>query len=66
VYLRDEKTLMVLVPGQPDYEMVPVKENIFNFKALSGYSVQFEKDEKGKVTSMSFIQPNGTFKAKRK
>lgn len=66
VYLRGEKTLMVLVPGQPDYEMVPVKENIFNFKALSGYSVQFEKDEKGNVTSMSFIQPNGTFKATKK
>jgi CubicO group peptidase (beta-lactamase class C family) len=66
VYLRGEKTLMVLVPGQPDYEMVPVKENMFNFKALSGYSVQFEKDEKGNVTSLSFIQPNGTFKAKRK
>lgn len=66
VYLRGEKTLMVLVPGQPDYEMIPVKENIFNFKALSGYSVQFEKDEKGNVSSMSFIQPNGTFKAKRK
>jgi hypothetical protein len=39
---------------------------MFNFKALSGYSVQFEKDEKGSVTSLSFIQPNGTFKAKRK
>ncbi|MBX9782103.1 MAG: serine hydrolase [Chitinophagaceae bacterium] len=66
VYLRGEKTLMVLVPGQPDYEMVPVKENVFNFKVLSGYSVQFEKDDKGNVTSLSFIQPNGTFKAKRK
>jgi CubicO group peptidase (beta-lactamase class C family) len=66
VYIRNEKTLMVLVPGQPDYEMIPIKENVFNFKVLSGYSVQFEKDEKGNVTSLSFIQPNGTFKAKRK
>jgi CubicO group peptidase (beta-lactamase class C family) len=66
VYLRGEKTLMVLVPGQPDYEMVPVKENVFNFKALSGYSVKFEKDDKGNVTSLNFIQPNGTFKATRK
>ena len=66
VYLRGEKTLMVLVPGQPDYEMIPVKENVFHFKILSGYSVQFEKDEKGNVTSLSFIQPNGTFKATRK
>lgn len=66
VYLRGEKTLMVLVPGQPDYELVPVKENTFNLKILSGYSVKFEKDEKGNITSLSFIQPNGTFKAQRK
>jgi CubicO group peptidase (beta-lactamase class C family) len=66
IYIKGEKTLMALVPGQPDYELVPVKENVFNLKVLSGYSVQFEKDEKGNVTSLSFIQPNGTFKAKRK
>lgn len=66
IYIKGEKTLMALVPGQPDYELVPVKENIFNLKIISGYSVKFEKDEKGNVTSLSFIQPNGTFKAKRK
>jgi hypothetical protein len=66
VYIRNEKTLMVLVPGQPDYELVPVKENLFNFKIISGYSVRFDKDEKGEVTALSFIQPNGTFKANRK
>jgi CubicO group peptidase (beta-lactamase class C family) len=66
VYIRGEKTLMVLVPGQPDYELVPVKENMFNLKIISGYSVKFEKDEKGNISSLSFIQPNGTFKAKRK
>lgn len=66
IYIKGEKTLMALVPGQPDYELVPVKENIFNLKVLSGFSVKFEKDEKGNVISLSFIQPNGTFKAKRK
>jgi CubicO group peptidase (beta-lactamase class C family) len=66
IYIKGEKTLMALVPGQPDYELVPVKENVFNLKILSGFSVKFEKDEKGNVTSLSFIQPNGTFKAKRK
>ena len=66
IYIKGEKTLMALVPGQPDYELVPVKENVFNLKVLSGFSVKFENDEKGNVTSMSFIQPNGTFKAKRK
>ncbi len=66
VYIKGEKTLVVFVPGQTDYELVPVKENVFNFKALPGFSVKFEKDEKGTVTSLSFIQPNGTFKGKRK
>ncbi len=66
VYIKGEKTLMVLVPGQPDYELLPVQENLFNLKIISGYSVRFEKDTNGKVTALYFIQPNGTFKAKRK
>ena len=66
VYIRGEKTLMVLVPGQPDYEMLPVKPDLFNFKAISGFSVRFEKNDAGEVTALYFIQPNGTFKATRK
>ncbi len=66
VYIRGDKTLMVLVPGQPDYEMLPVKPDLFNFKAISGFSVRFEKNDAGEVTALYFIQPNGTFKATRK
>jgi CubicO group peptidase (beta-lactamase class C family) len=65
-YLKGEKTLMVLVPGQPDYEMIPVKPDLFNFKAISGFSVRFEKNAAGEITALYFIQPNGTFKATRK
>ncbi|MEJ8842630.1 serine hydrolase [Lacibacter sp. H375] len=65
-YLKGDKTLMVLVPGQPDYEMIPVKKDLFNFKAISGFSVRFEKNDAGEVTALYFIQPNGTFKATRK
>ena len=66
VYIKDEKTLMVFIPGQPDYEVIPVKPDVFNLKILSGYSVKFDKDEGGKITALNFVQPNGTFKAKRK
>ena len=66
VYIKDDKTLMVLVPGQPDYEMLPVKKDVFNFKVISGYSVRFEKNDKDEITALYFIQPNGTFKATRK
>jgi CubicO group peptidase (beta-lactamase class C family) len=66
VYIQSEKTLMVLVPGQPDYELVPTRENEFDLKIAKGYSVKFEVDGKNIVQSMSFIQPNGTFKATKK
>ncbi len=64
-YLRGE-VLMVLVPGQPDYEMLPTGNHTFKFKALEGYSVRFETEADGKVGAMNFIQPNGTFRAARK
>lgn len=66
IFIKGDKTLMMFVPGQPEYELVPVKENIFNLKIASGFSVRFEKDDKGNVIALYSIQPNGTFKAKRK
>ncbi|HRP56501.1 serine hydrolase [Agriterribacter sp.] len=64
VYLK-EGTLFVFVPGQPEYETVPLGDHTFKLKVLEGYSVKFDVAD-NKVTGMSFIQPNGTFKAKRK
>ncbi len=66
VYVKDEKTLFVLVPGQPDYELVPVDTNKFMLKILSGYYVQFDVNDNGVTTGLSFLQPNGNFKAKKK
>jgi CubicO group peptidase (beta-lactamase class C family) len=66
VYIRGENTLMVLVPGQPDYELVPTKKDEFDIKVAKGYSVRFEVTDKNQVTSLSFVQPNGTFKANKK
>jgi hypothetical protein len=66
VYIRGENTLMVMVTGQPDYELVPSKTHEFNFKIIKGYSVKFDVNENGDVTALSFIQPNGTFKATKK
>lgn len=66
IYIRGENTLMVLVPGQPDYELVPTKKHNFDFKAMKGFSVRFDVDEKGVATGVSFVQPNGTFSGKRK
>jgi CubicO group peptidase (beta-lactamase class C family) len=66
VYIKGDKTLMVFIPGQTDYELVPAKENEFDLKIAKGYSVKFEVNEKKEVLSMTFVQPNGNFKATRK
>jgi hypothetical protein len=66
VYIKNDKTLYALVPGQPEYELVPVDKDKFGLKALSGYFIQFAMDDKGKVTDLTFIQPNGNFKAVKK
>lgn len=65
VYLKD-KVLFVAVPGQQDYETVVVDDHTFDIKVLKGFSVKFEVLPSKNVASMSFIQPNGTFLAKRK
>ena len=58
-------TLMVSVPGQPNYETVAVGNDTFNLVVAKGYGVKFTL-EKGKVTLLTFVQPNGNFTAKRK
>jgi len=65
LYIKDNK-LFLYVPGQPDYETLFMGNDIFNIKALNGYSLKFEGLEDGKTNSVSFIQPNGVFKASRK
>ncbi|NTS42414.1 serine hydrolase [Flavisolibacter sp. BT320] len=66
VYTKAGTTLYVFVPGQPEYELLPQEANKFALKAVSGYYVQFGLDEKGAVKELTFIQPNGNFKAVRK
>ena len=66
VYVKDEKTLYALVPGQPDYELVPIGNDKFALKVLSGYYLQFGPPGAEKITEATFIQPNGSFKAIKK
>ena len=66
VYIKDEKTLYVLVPGQPDYELVPVDKNKFAIKIAAGFYLQFEVNDKEETQSLTFVQPNGNFKATKK
>ena len=64
-YLKDD-ILYVFVPGQPEYELVAVGNNKFDFKKIPGYAVLFEMNDNGTTSSLTFKQPNGNFKATKK
>ena len=66
VYVKDGKTLYALVPGQPDYELIPIGNDKFALKVLSGFYLQFGPPGATTITDATFIQPNGSFKAKKK
>jgi len=66
IYTKGEKTLYMFVQGQPEYELVPIDKDKFSLKNMSGFSVQFNRNDKGEITELLSIQPNGTFKAKKK
>jgi CubicO group peptidase (beta-lactamase class C family) len=66
VEIKGEANLYLIVPGQPEYELIPIDINKFSIKILSGFTVQFNTDSKGRITELLSIQPNGTFKATRK
>ncbi|MDE3255522.1 MAG: serine hydrolase [Bacteroidota bacterium] len=64
-YIKNN-VLFVFVPGQPEYELVAVGNNKFDFKKIPGYAVLFEMNDKGTTSSLTFKQPNGNFKATKK
>lgn len=66
IYTKGGTTLYMFVQGQPEYELMPIDKDKFNLKNLSGFSVQFNRNEKGEVIELLSIQPNGTFKAAKK
>jgi hypothetical protein len=64
VYTKGDK-LYLFVPGQPEYELAYIGGNSFSFKSLTGFTLRFDTDDKGKIISLTSIQPNGKFTAKR-
>ncbi len=65
IFLR-ENSLILSIPGQPDYELVPYKGTEFKLKDLSGFSITFTIDAAESVTEAVITQPNGVFKASKK
>jgi len=66
VYIKDGKILYLFVPGQPDYELLPIDTHLFALRQLEGFKVEFIVDYQKNVKSLIFIQPNGRFEALKK
>ena len=57
-----ENALWASVPGQGDFELVPISPEAFSVKGMEGYKVHFEMDG-NKLLGLTSTQPNGTYKA---
>ncbi len=58
-------SLKLVIPGQPEFDLVPGLDEEFTLKQAKIISVRFKTDAKGKVVALETIQPNGIFEAKR-
>lgn len=66
VQLKNNQTLSLVVPNQPEYELVPEGDDHFQLKGIPGYSVQFRNQGAAGFDTMILQQPNGNFTAQRK
>ncbi|TFG79386.1 MAG: serine hydrolase [Chrysiogenales bacterium] len=64
VSLKGNNLKMVL-PGQPELDLVPGLDEEFTIKQAKVVSIRFKVDGKGAVIALETIQPNGIFEAKR-
>ncbi len=65
VELNKSGSLMLTYPGQPVYELIPYEGTEFIIGNLDNFRVTFIIDKNDEVTGLTFIQPNGTFDAKK-
>jgi hypothetical protein len=66
IYTKNDKKLFLFVPGQPEYELIPTSLNHFSIKNLNGFSLEFLESTSKKIQEVKFIQPNGSFVAKKR
>lgn len=58
-------SLTLYIPGQREYDLVPGLGDEFTLKQYKIVSLRFKSDDKGQVTALEVIQPNGIYEAKR-
>ena len=59
-----DKNLYLIVPGQPRYQLLPVKQHLFRVKEFSDYRFEFILDN-GTVTAFKQIDPSGEYLIKK-
>ena len=59
-------TLILSIPGQPDQELEPIKGTEFAVKGMTGATVQFKRDDAGKVTAAEVSTMGAVLIATRK
>jgi len=66
VQIKGENTLVVVVAGQPEMELVPYKGTEFTIKAAPGAAIEFILDASGVTTEAKFKQGGAVLTAPRK
>jgi hypothetical protein len=66
VQIKGENTLVVIVSGQPEMELVPYKGTEFTIKAAPGAAIEFILDASGVATEAKFKQGGAVLTAPRK
>ena len=64
VALKGEHALALAITGQPNYELVPHKGTEFRVKGLSGFSIEFTRDEAADMVA-TMVQPGAVLTAKK-
>lgn len=62
IVIKDH-SLVVVIPGKPNYELDPSSENEFVVKSMTGSTVRFILNEEKKVMEVLLIHPYGAFTA---
>lgn len=66
VSLRGENSLIITVPGQPDYKLNPKRGTTFQLADFSGITIEFKRDAAGKVTEAVLNQLGTVLVLKKK
>lgn len=66
VIVKDNKTLFMVFPGQPEMELIAVSKTLFSVKFMEENKVEFVTNEKGEVTEMVLKSEGEDLKAPRK